>query len=219
MAATGVVHSRREWFFRGLLVAGWLGGMRRSRALAALILPLTACTVDLSPGSAAPTGTPATTVPPVTTTPSPGPNQNAPTPAATSMETLPTLAPVARSEAVVGETRTAVEVFPVNREPKATLVTVRVSVLDGNGTLAHLAAGPLHRTVAGQVRVVDHAAGQILIPSLVDGDPACSPRLPTSVRSGDVIWSSCVFGPLSPAATKVSVQVGGYGGFDDVPVR
>ncbi|GAB3705210.1 hypothetical protein [Mariniluteicoccus flavus] len=186
---------------------------RELAVLATIALTLsTGCTV------AVPTPTPSTTNPPAAPVPS---APATPAASATPHEPLPTVAPVATREAAQSGARVKAEVFPIKRERKGTVVSVRMTVLSGQKSyfLQTLSTFIITEDSPQSMRIVDADAGTIHLPSTVNQSAVCGPSLNRDVDAGDIIWASCVFGPLPESTTTVALQFGPFGSFDAIPVR
>lgn len=173
-----------------------------------------------------------TASPPVGTSPPPRPSVSAPD-AGGSRQAAPGVpdslgAPVASRTAAVSSDgasqQVALDVYRLHRDERWVRLTARLRVLRAPAgavaPAALLGSNPQDALTDSQpdgFTLTDTAAGLRYRPAVdISNRPLCSPQLPTSWSSGDVIYVACIFG--APAAASVTVTAPTFGEFAHVPV-
>lgn len=151
-------------------------------------------------------------------------------PTATPEPAAPTTeAPVATREATWNGNRLALDVYPLHRDGRTTVMTARLRVITYHGTaLEGMILGSRWRTddpdrnVADGFQLIDQPTGTAYLPALHSREgrrsPTCT-ELDMALEDGAVIWVTCAFGAPEREVDHLTVQAQTFGAFTHVPVR
>lgn len=197
--------------------------MRTATAVIASTLLLSGCgMVGGSPQQPAPTVSEPAGAPSAGAS-SAGGGQPAATPSVSG--TIPPLGdPIGSRNIKVGGNSYDLDLYPLRRGEGVVILNARVryTSVTGSPSKELLSASGAFNEVTGETNgftLVDAANKKLYRPAKGQSDRSlCAPQMPSSAKTGDELYVSCVFGAPPPGVTTVAVGASRFGSFDNVPL-